>query len=50
LSGRTDFCADEEQTSTSKAAGPVAHPLDFGSSKGADFDFPNIQQTKVFPN
>jgi hypothetical protein len=35
----------------------VAHPLDFGSSKGADFDFPNIplyplrlQQTKVFPN
>jgi len=35
----------------------VAHPLDFGSSKGADFDFPNIpfyplrlQQTKVFLN
>jgi len=35
----------------------VAHPLDFGSSKDADFDFPNIplypprlQQTKVFPN
>ena len=35
----------------------MAHALDFGSSKGADFDFPNIplyplqpQQTKVFPN
>jgi hypothetical protein len=35
----------------------VAHPLDFGLSKGADSDFPNIplyplrlQQTKVFPN
>ncbi len=35
----------------------VAHPLDFCSSKGADFDFPNtplypllLQQTKVFSN